>query len=253
MRRYALLCLVPLFALAQGFPWELSPRLPVQAPLVFVGAGFHGAYTPSLAALQAIEGEWSCATYRRGTGHGIGAGVQLEWWYAPKSALRALVAVENARARFAAPAEPLPLADGRMLQTEYRLIYGFWLLRAEALWKQRLGRWLWIGAGLWAALQWRSDEEQSEVVLSPEDYFFRTLPPARQRQLTHARSIALRPYGFGVRLRLGYDLMLSRWYPLYTAPALLVGTSLTSLGTAATWSRWELGFEIPLLLGLPRH
>ncbi|GBD06834.1 hypothetical protein HRbin21_00639 [bacterium HR21] len=251
MRAAVGLTLLPAFLLAQGFPWELSPRLPVRAPLVFVGAGVQAAYTPSLATLEVIEGEWSCATYRRGTGLGLSMGIHAEWWYAPTGALRLLLAAEYARLRLSTLAEPLPLSDGRMLQTEYQLRYGLWTTRVEALWKQRLWRWLWVGASLWGALQWRSAEEQWEVVLAPADYFFRTLPPARERRLTSARSVALRPYGFGIRLRLGYDLMLARHHPLYAAPALVVGTALTSLSTTAAWTRWELGIEIPLLRGLP--
>lgn len=251
MKVSAALALLSAVVLAQGFPWELSPRLPVNAPLVFLGVGLQAAYTPSLGTLEAIEGEWSCATYRQGTGIGLSTSIQVEWWYAPKSALRLLLAAEYARLQLSTPAEPLPLADGRMLQTEYQLRYGLWTLRTEALWKHRLGRWLWLGVSLWGALQWRSYEEQWEVVRSPGDYFFRTLPPARERRLTSTRSVALRPYGLGIRLRLGYDLMLARQYPLYAAPALVVGTSLTSLSTTAAWNRWELGVEIPLFRGIP--
>ncbi|MCS6966570.1 MAG: hypothetical protein NZ473_07375 [Candidatus Kapabacteria bacterium] len=251
--RTAGLVLLPTIAAAQGFPWELSPRLPAHAPTLFLGTAIHIAYTPSVAALEAIEGEWTCATYRHGTGWETSLGVHAEWWYASQSAFRSTLAVEQAALRFAAPSQPLPLRDGRLLLTEYQLRSNFWLARVEVAMKQRLWSWLWLSLGGWMALQWRVREEQWEVVLSPSDYQFRTFPPSRQRRLEQAHSIDLRPYGAGIHLRIGYDLILARRFPFYAAPAIVLGSSIISLAKAAAWQRWEAGVELPLFWGLPRH
>ncbi len=251
--RALLFVLIPSCAAAQGFPWELSPRLPVKAPLVFVGTGVYSAWTPSVATLSAVEGEWVCATYRRGNGIGIGLSVDGEWWYAPERALRVKLTADYAQLRLTAPSEPLPLSNGRLLQTEYQLRYGMWLIRAELIHKQRLWRFSWWSPAVWFALHWRGREEQWEVVLSPPEYQFQTIPPARERRLGNARSIALRPYGAGIRVRLGYDLMLARQFPLYVAPAFVAGTSLISLARTAAWQRWELGLECTVFWGVSRH
>jgi hypothetical protein len=184
---------------------------------------------------------------------GTSAGGYIEWWYAAPAAVRLVLSAEYARLQLTAPSEPLPLADGRFLQTEYQLRYALGIVRGELLWRHRLWGWLWVGASGWLGFQWRGQEEQWEVVLSPSDYQFRTFPPSRQRRLSPARPIAVRPYGLGVRLRLGYDLMLARRLPVYASPALVLGTSLVSLAQTAAWQRWELGLEVPLLWGLPRH
>jgi len=245
-----LLSALPLIAWAQGFPWELSPRLPVKAPTHFLGISGQLLTVPSVATLQAVEHEWSCATYRRGTGLSLSVGIHGEWWCAPEGALRGLLAMEYATLQLTAPGEPLPLRNGDFLQTEFQFRSAFWLLRGELSWKRRLWRWIWGSIAGWIAVQWQLRQEQWEVVLRPDDYFFNTFPPSRQRRLDQARSIQVRPYGAGIRCRFGYDLPLARHSPLYAAPALVVGTSLVSLAHTATWQRWEIGAEIALLFGL---
>ncbi len=249
----ALACILPLTALAQGFPWELSPRLPVAAPTLFLGVGGQTLAIPSVATVEAVEGEWTCATYRRGRGFGACISAYAEWWYAPEHALRGNLGVEYASLYLTAPSEPLPLRNGTMLQTEFQLRSLLWLLRGELTWKARLWRWLWCGIGGWGAVQWQLQQEQWEVVLQPADYFFRTVPPSRQRRIDQARSVRIRPYGIGIRARLGYDLALARQRPLYAAPALVVGSSLISLARSAAWQRWEVGLELTLSVGLLEH
>lgn len=245
--------MVPVMALAQGFPWELSPRLPVEAPTVFFGIGSQTLAVPSLATVEAVEGQWTCATYRRGTGWGASINAHAEWWYAPEQALRGSLGTEYVALRLTAPTDPLPLRDGTVVQTEFQLRSLLWLVRSELTWKTRLWQWLWVGLGGWAAAQWQLRQEQWEVVVQPADYLFRTIPPSRQRRLDQVRSVRLRPYGIGFRARLGYDLMLARQRPIYAAPALLVGSSLVSLARAAAWQRWEIGLELTLSIGLLRH
>ncbi|MEN3026424.1 MAG: hypothetical protein ABDH31_01800 [Chlorobiota bacterium] len=245
--------LLPLAASAQGFPWELSPRLPVAAPRWFIGAGSSFALLPSTTTLQAIEGGWTCATYRSGAGAGLSATALAELWLWPESSLQGALSVEHATLTLAAPAQPLPLADGRLLETEFQLRLRLLALRAEVTWKRQLYRWLWIGASGWAALQWRTREEQWEVVRRPEDFFFRTLPPSRERRLGQSIQTAFRPYGVGLRLRVGYDLPLARFSPLYLSPSVFVGTSLISLLQTAAWQRYEIGVTTAVLWGLTEH
>ena len=241
---------LPVVLWAQGFQWELSPRLPVPAPVLFIGAGAHGAWVSHLSALEAIEDGLNCATYRSGDGTHAVAGAYAEWWYAPESALRLALLAGASQAVLRAPAEPLPLADGRQLRTEYQLQMRLLVARAEALGKLRLRDKLWVALGAWVGLQWRLQEEQWERVLEPEDYVFQTTPPARERRLSRAQSVGVRPYGVGVLLRLGLDAPLARLTPVYAAPALSVGISLLSLARSAAWSRWELGVELPVLWGI---
>jgi len=235
---------------AQGFDWQYNARFPSTSPIRFIGAEIASGYTMHNGSLPYLAKDlgFTCCTYENGTGIPLALGITGDYWVAGDWALTGSLGYRAHNASFSAKSDPLPLADGRIFQTEY--VYASTLHYAAASVGARyrlLGTHVTIGGGVRGMVLLGTSATHTERILSPDDRYFNGNPPSKEivhdtRGLPDAQRLMVVPY-----VQLGYDISISRG--VYLSPTLTLGLPLMSVSSDATWRMTDVGIGVRLLRG----
>jgi hypothetical protein len=255
MRFLTILVLVTLTtgssAIAQGFDWQTSPRMPMTIPKRYVGLEIGSGYTFHGGSLEYIEEDLglTCCDYTTGSGLPLTIAVMGEQWISAFTAVHVSLGFQQFRASFTTPSEPVPLRDGSILRTEYLLEGAISYVTLDGGIATRvLGSQLTVGGGLRVLLYAGGSLDQTERVVSPDDYQFTGNPRSRERSLGNtflesATAVQLEPY-----VQLGYNIPLT--YGFYLTPSVLVGLPLLNVTGRDEWRMVDLGVRLRLMRGL---
>lgn len=234
---------------AQGFDWEYSARLPFEIPRLYLGASAGIEYGRHTGELNYIERQFVCTRYPSGEGVGYRLGIHGEWWWKADICYTATVGYHLISAEFSQKAEPITLANKKILQTEYFLSTSLQCLSVEAAAKWRMGdSHLWLSGGAETRIVAGLVSNQGERVLTPDDYEFSTTPPSREKILSDQDVFDVRSLTISPIIGVGYDADMGKG--VYLSPQLRIGFPLLNQSSLADWRIWTLGVQCNLVFGL---
>ncbi len=218
-------------AQAQGFDWQYSSRLPFKVPTTFVGVFGEGNYLLHRGAFNFNESYIKCCSFQNGDGVGFSAGTEVENWFAPKLAAFAKFGYEFSPANFIVESEPIPVADGKDLVTEYEYSSKASYLFVEIGAKYKVGSThLNIAVSAKAAYLFSSENQYFERVLSREDWYW------NEREI-YGETPDLSRFVFTPSLYLGYDLNLGTG--AYAVPKVGLRFPVSETIQSQNWKKWN--------------
>ncbi|NQW30300.1 MAG: hypothetical protein HQ472_07305 [Ignavibacteria bacterium] len=236
---------------AQGFDWEWTPRSPKQMPNTFVGievisgAGFHMG---ELQYLEDLTG-FQCCTFTNGTGTPLRISLSAEKWVAPSIAVILNAGVTSMTANFAQLSNPVPISDGRELQTEYHFDNSLMYVTMSIGTRVKLfATHLSVGGTIRAHFNLAKSAKLTESVVSPSDFFFDTNPPTKDYEwvpiarLADIAKVIVEPAVF-----IAYDIPVAAG--MFLQPMILLSTQLNSVSTVYPWRFVDIGVGLRLMKG----
>lgn len=238
-------------AVAQGFDWQYSARLPFDSPIRFYGVELATGYSTQFASLDYLEKgtPFTCCTYDNGSGIPYGVLLAVDYWLAPDISAQGGLGVLVRNVSFTSDPQSFPRIDNSgvyIVSSEYVFQGSITYVTAQASMRYRLlGTHLNVGGGLKLLLKLSETQTQIDRVLGPDDYFFDGNPPTKEKDLeatllNDASAFVIEPF-----LSVGYDLSLRRG--MYLTPAITVGGPVTSLSKTQPWRSIDFGFSLRLV------
>lgn len=235
-------------AFGQGFDWQYSARMPADSPVLFFGLNGEYNLIYNKTEIDLFEDHAPCSTFHNGWGGAIAIGLQSEYWTAGKLALFANIKYSRIDDRFRTNASSIPLNDTVQLYTQYEFTSTLSYITIDAGVKYRLfNSHLFIGAGFQADVLIQQEAKHTEKVLSPDWYYFSTVPPTQSRIVSNGRISDINLIYIIPKVILGYDLNLglSTYATIYAA----AGLPVMDVTATAGWKRWTLTGGISILRG----
>ncbi len=233
-------------ALAQGFDWQYSARVPTPSPIRFVGLEVMTGWTDQTGPLPYIQTGlgFECCRYENGSGIPLAIGVGGEYWISGDVALTGTFGYRGQGASFTTTGDTLPRVGKEPVITQYELSARLHYAALTAGAKLRLFEThLTVGLGARFMVSLGSSSTQTERIVQPSDYTFNN--GAKEMVLSSSPIDNLKPFVVVPYLQLGYDISVSRG--MYLTPTFTLGIPLMSVASSATWHMTELGVGVRLM------
>jgi hypothetical protein len=236
-------------ALAQGFDWQYSSRLPSASPTFFIGLTGEYNHLIHSGSLDFTEAQNHCATYTKGIGEGYSAGIRGEYWLTGLLAVYGEVLYVNSPGNFTVQAEPLPRI-GQELLTEYNFntVMNYFIIEPGI--KYRLfDSHFHAGLGVQIGFLMNDNSEHKERIIGPTNApKFPTNPPSYERIIYDGKISSLNTLFIEPRIQFGYDITYGTGK--YATPKISLGIPVFDLTKSSTWKRWALSVGITIYLGI---
>ncbi len=239
-------------ALAQGFPWVVSARLPFAHPRWYVGVEGSAAIEYHQGTFRNLEGGILCATYHTAYGQQRGVGVVAEYWMRADRAVSGVVRWMQRQARFTERSAPIPQKDSLgdslpPLVTEYEFVPTLQQLQLGVRLKQRLLlRYLFAMAEVNATFLLSYTGKQRERIVSPPERRF--ADGSYERTIPFLPVTQLATLNIGAQVGIGMDLPIA--YRVYASPVVQLGLPLFPLEQQSSWRSVSLRVALALYVGL---
>lgn len=236
-------------AIAQGFEWVYSYRMPFSVPTFYVGFGSGVGIASHSGSIESVSGSFVCARFPSVTAPVFSFGVTAEYWIYGRTALTFSGLYQSQSAHFSELSERIPLSDGNFLQTRYELSTNRPTLKVTGGAKTLLfDTHAWIGGSIALEYLLQSSSQLQEKMVSPEGVPFETTPPSfvityPGNTLDGMRTVVAVPC-----VNIGYDIELGRG--LYASPSIGYSLPLMSQSSAAQWNVSTVWAELKILYGI---
>jgi len=208
--------------LAQGFEWELSPRLPFSIPKTYIG--FVSCYTKNYlnGSLTLYENYFSCANFSSGAGNSSSFGIKAEHWLEPNLALNGSLFFSLSNGSFVADGDSFPVYIKnipKMVKIENELSLNYRYLVFDLGAKYRIpSTHFFLGANLELGLKFSTRYDLFEQVKSPPEYHFND--NTQRRKIIDGKLSDLSLVFVNPKVTLGYDAKIFPW--VYASPSISV-------------------------------
>lgn len=243
------------YALAQGFNWQYSSRLPTGSPTLFVG--LQGSFSPyalntlhlPYREIQANRDTCECATFSRALGQEWRVGVMAEQWLEDGAlALYGALTLQNQRETFSANGRALPVNPQLFtkpdLQTEYLFTNNLFQTSVEFGVKYKFYPLpVFVATGVSAAYIVQTQNRLVEQLSSTSQAAY-NFP----EQVHSPSFFFINPLSFAAIMRIGADVSLAKG--LYASPAVFASWQVRDIQTSTAWTRLTVGIHLAVLLGL---
>jgi len=237
-----------MMASGQGYEWEWSPRSPRTMPTRFVGVEASMTYAQHSGSLTYYEDIIPCCEFSSGTSLPLAFSIYGEQWVAPKTAVRLSLGAVFQTATFTVRPDLVPSTTHGEIQYEYQFDATFSQIALAVGARQRLISFLSLGLDVKGLFAVNNTSTLTDRVISPDDYFFSTNPPSKEKELVGVTVTDLAAFVLEPVLSLQYDFALSTG--LVLSPSVHVSMPLTSLSTDQSWRYLGLGAGLRLSRGL---
>ncbi|MFP4529141.1 MAG: hypothetical protein ACLFQX_11350 [Candidatus Kapaibacterium sp.] len=245
---YIALLISPIAALAQGFDWQYSARVPTGSPTLFIGINPEISFINHGGDFDFLERETTCCTYESGSGTGFRLGLAAEQWLTPDLAAGLRFSISASNARFTSR-QSVPLNPQTLLVTEYsfesEIIYFNGVINAR---RRIAGTHFSAGALLEIGFAMQTTNLFSESIISPDYEYFNTSPPSQTREIPLGHVPSTLPIAFSPGIMAGWDFTFGRG--LYATIYSSAKFNAFNVITEERWRRWSVGIGINIYKGI---
>lgn len=229
-------------AVAQGFDWQYSSRLPSSSPSLFFGGGVKLNYGFHTADIYTLGDEYSCGDYKTGDETGFTVGLAAEYWQTGTISFWGEAGYRYSPAVFTSTTAPEPFKRNGGVDTlvrEFQMKSVFHAIEIQSGVKWRFApSHIHIVAGIRATIVMSNEVEQSETIVKPIDITESILYPTSK--INSIYTVLVVPV-----IGIGYDMELGRG--IYATPKITVGLPLMSYSSATSWKSWDYSAGITVL------
>ncbi len=236
-------------SLAQGFDWELSPRLPQNYSSLFFGLGGSYSHSKEFGVFSFYEKDCNCGNFSGGKSSGFSLQLTSEYWL-PSGlwSLRAAAGYNETNPEFSSVSS-LPInINGQENFIDYENTYSgnlsYVFLNFGA--KRRLFEsHFYLAADLGLSFLINNKEKHIEKIVGP-DWAppFSTNPPSYSRIVAYGEIKDIYKMNVMPIISAGYDVDLGTGY--YMSPAVSCALPMMNLISSGNWRRTSFSLSLSL-------